>query len=68
MTGRKIGDEAAALWREVFGDAPAPPGDASEVLARLLENLPEIGYRRFTKAALVDSNIVWPAAPKPPGP
>ena len=56
--------EAEALWRAVFGPErhaeAAAVGDPSRLIERLFEQLPTVGYDRFTTPALSDGGLVWP--------
>lgn len=56
----RVGQEASALWTEVFGSPPDPTGDTGALMQRLIEGLPSLGYDRFTTPALQDCALVWP--------
>lgn len=56
----RVGQEASALWAEVFGSAPDSAVDAASLMQRLIESLPSVGYDRFTTPALQDSDLIWP--------
>lgn len=58
---QKIHEEATALWRELFGETPAASTEASALLDRLMESLPEKGYDRLR------SPFLRPAAVSSPG-
>lgn len=56
----RVGQEASALWTEVFGSPPEAAEDAASLMLRVIEGLPSLGYDRFTTPALQDSDLVWP--------
>jgi hypothetical protein len=62
MTTRdeKVADEAAALWREVFGVAPPAKADGPAVLADITRRLPELRYDRIRSPYLRPSLITYP--------
>lgn len=57
---KRAGQEASALWTELFGSPPETDTDTSSLIQRLIENLPSLSYDRFTTPALQDSDLVWP--------
>ncbi|MFC3071369.1 hypothetical protein [Phenylobacterium soli] len=59
MTGRdqKVYEEAAALWREVFGEPPPIRADGATLLDVVMKALPEKGYERMTSPWLRSSQI-----------
>jgi hypothetical protein len=62
MSGRdaKIYREAAALWRELFGEAPPTAADARSILEMITRRLPESSYERLRSPHLRASSITWP--------
>ncbi len=61
MDGRnsKIYEEAAALWRELYGEAP-PVRDGVQLLDIITQSLPETGYHRIRSPYLRPSTITGP--------
>jgi hypothetical protein len=61
MTTRddRISEEALALWREMFGDAP-PAADGPALLEIIASALPEVGYDRISSPHLRPSLISRP--------
>jgi hypothetical protein len=64
MTGRddRIYEEAAALWREVFGEPPPIRADGGTMLDLILKTLPDRGYERMASPFLRPSQISGPKA------
>lgn len=62
MKGRedRIYEEAAALWREVFGEPPPIRSDGAQMLDLILQNLPDRGYDRMASPYLRPSQISQP--------
>ncbi|MDD3838448.1 MAG: hypothetical protein WCY15_12920 [Phenylobacterium sp.] len=62
MDGRKerIAREAAALWREVFGQTPDPAADGSDLLDALMQRLEPKHYERLNRPHLRDAELVFP--------
>jgi len=62
MSGRdkKMYDEAAALWREVFGEPPPIRADAATLLDMIMKSLPEKRYERIASPYLRPSQISSP--------
>jgi hypothetical protein len=62
MDGRekRIYQEAAALWREVFHEPPPQRADGAWMLDMIARKLPEKPYERITSPYLRPSNISWP--------
>ncbi|MET0272176.1 MAG: hypothetical protein ABW360_04225 [Phenylobacterium sp.] len=58
----RIYEEAAALWRQVFGEAP-PRADGAAMLDIIMRSLPEQTYDRLRTPHMRPSNIAWPTAP-----
>jgi hypothetical protein len=56
----RIAEEAAALWREVFGGAPPPKTDASAMLQIITGALPDLKYDRMRSPHLRPSQISRP--------
>jgi hypothetical protein len=55
----KIAREAAALWRELYGEAP-PPTDGGSLLDMICARIPAAGYNRLANPYLRPSNIAYP--------
>jgi hypothetical protein len=64
MTGRdeQIYEEAAALWRELFGGSPPSPADGGLILDIVMQRLPEARYDGFASPHLRPSQISSPRA------
>lgn len=62
MSGRdeKIYEEAAALWRELFGEPPPVRADSATLLDRITKGLPERPYERLASPFLRPSQIKGP--------
>lgn len=62
MNGRdeRIHEEAAALWRELFGEPPPIRADGPMMLDIITKSLPERGYERMTSPHLRPSQIAGP--------
>lgn len=62
MTGRdqKIYEEAAALWRSLYGEPPPREADGSMILNLILCDLPESDYARLATPHLRATNITFP--------
>lgn len=58
----KIAEEAAALWREVFGGPPPPATDGAAMLGIITGALPEVTYDRMRSPYLRPSQITRPRA------
>jgi hypothetical protein len=56
----RITEEAAALWRAVFGEPPPARADGSELLGMITGSLPEVAYDRMTSPFLRASQISRP--------
>jgi hypothetical protein len=62
----RIAEEAAALWRELFGAAP-PPADGPSMLKVITGRLPDVRYDRLRSPFLRPSMIARPRSRgKPP--
>ncbi|MBL8554423.1 MAG: hypothetical protein JNL41_09110 [Phenylobacterium sp.] len=55
----RIYEEAAALWRQLYGEPP-PAGDAAAILDGILGDLPREAYSRLATDHLRPSNIAFP--------
>jgi hypothetical protein len=57
----RIYEEAADLWRQLYGEPP-PQGDGATILGRILGELPEPDYDRLATPHLRSANIAFPKA------
>jgi len=62
MPGRddKIYEEAAALWRQLYGEPPPAAADGAVILDLILHDQPATGYERLATPHLRRSNITFP--------
>lgn len=60
---QRIHDEAAALWREVFGRPPPVRVGGPRLLEILMSDLAELSYDRLRSPHLRPSTIVGPGQP-----
>lgn len=62
MPGRdeKIYEEAAALWRQLYGEPPPAAADGSDILNLIVGGLPDADYERMATPHLRRSEIVFP--------
>jgi hypothetical protein len=62
MSGRdkQMYDEAAALWRELFGEPPPARADACALFDVIMRRLPEKRYERMASPYLRPSQISSP--------
>jgi hypothetical protein len=62
MNGRdqRIYEEAAALWRELFGEPPPVRADGGTMLEAIMRSLPERRYERMASPHLRPSQISQP--------
>lgn len=62
MNGRdeRIQEEAAALWRELFGEPPPIRADGGTLLDIITKSLPERDYDRLASPYLRPSQIARP--------
>ena len=69
MDGRedKIYEEAAALWRELFGEPPPVRAEGGALLDVIMKSLPERSYDRLASPHLRPAQIAGPAAASQPG-
>jgi hypothetical protein len=63
---QKIYEEASALWRELFGEAPPIRADGAMMLDVIMKSLPERSYERLASPHLRPSQIRGPKAFKNP--
>jgi hypothetical protein len=56
--------EAAALWRELHGDAAPPPADSEALLEIIMGGLPAVDYERLCSPWLRPSTISGPKTRK----
>lgn len=65
MEGRedRIYEEAAALWRELFGEPPPIRSDGGMMLDVIMKSLPEKRYDRMASPHLRPTQISGPRAP-----
>jgi len=57
---QRIYEEAAALWRQLYGEPPPQEADGSMVLGLLLGKLPDADYNRLATPHLRPSAITFP--------
>jgi hypothetical protein len=60
MRDQRIYDEAAALWRQVFGEPPPIRADGAMMLDIIMRSLPEQTYDRLRTPQLRPANIAFP--------
>ena len=56
----RIYDEVAALWRQIYGEAPPRGADSAAMLDRIMAGLPEAAYQRLVSPHLRPSTITMP--------
>jgi hypothetical protein len=56
----RIYEEAVALWRRLYGDAPPREAAGSEILGMIVGGLPDADYNRIQTPHLRPSNITFP--------
>ncbi len=56
----RIYEEAAALWRELYGDTPPRADDGRAVLDAIMRDLPALGYDRLRSPYLRPRDVVMP--------
>lgn len=61
---QRIYDEAAALWREVFGRPPPVRVGGPQLIAIITKNLGEASYDRLRSPHLRPSTIAGPKQPR----
>ena len=59
---QSIQDEAAALWRELFGEPPPIRADGATLLDVIMKSLPERNYERLASPYLRPSQVRGPGA------
>ena len=66
MDGReeRIYEEAAALWRELHGDAEPAVRSGAQILELITGTLPDLGYDRICSPYLRPSTITGPKTRK----
>lgn len=52
--------EAAALWRELYGEPPPAEADAGEMLDIMLRRMPAISYDRLSSPYMHRAAVSWP--------
>lgn len=57
---KKIYEEAAALWRSLYGEPPPREADGAMILDLILEGLPESSYARLATPHLRPTSITFP--------
>ncbi|MBX3483620.1 hypothetical protein [Phenylobacterium sp.] len=55
----RIYEEAAALWRQLYGEPP-PAGGGAELLDLIVGGLPDPSYSRLATPHLRPANICFP--------
>jgi len=60
---QRIYEEAAALWRELFGEPPPRDADGMAMLDMITHGLGETPYERLRSPFLRPSTIVGPGQP-----
>lgn len=58
----RIRQEAAALWRELFGEPPPISADGAMMLDIITRSLPDTRYDRLTSPYLREGSISRPRA------
>ena len=61
---QRIYEEAAALWREVYGKPPPVRVGGPRLLEILMSDLGEVSYERLRSPHLRPSTIVGPGQPR----
>ena len=61
---QRIYEEAAALWREVFGEPPPARADGPALLAIITRSLGDTSYERLRSPFLRPSTIAGPGQPR----
>ena len=61
---QRIYEEAAALWREVFGEPPPVRADGPTMLGIITRSLGDASYERMQSPFLRASTITGPGRPK----
>lgn len=61
---KRIYEEAAALWRELFHEPPPSRADPQVILDLIVHNVGAASYERLRSPYLRPSTIVGPAQPR----
>ena len=56
----RVYEEAAALWRELYGEPPPIRADGGMMLDVIMRSLPDVSYERLRSPHLRPSNMAWP--------
>jgi hypothetical protein len=56
----RIYEEAAALWRQLYGEPPPSDADGGALLDSIMGRLPETGYNRLATPHLRNTTITFP--------
>jgi hypothetical protein len=56
----RIEAEAAALWRELYGEPPPAEAEAGDMLDLMLQRMPAISYDRLNSPFMHRSGVSWP--------
>ncbi|WP_041372924.1 hypothetical protein [Phenylobacterium zucineum] len=56
----RIYEEAAALWRALYGEPPPITADGGTMLDIIMRTLPEAGYERLRTPHLRPTDVVMP--------
>lgn len=56
----RIQEEAAALWRELFGEPPPIAAEGEVMLDVIMRSLPEMSYDRLRSPHIRPTNITLP--------
>lgn len=56
----RIYEEAVALWRQLYGDAPPHQAAGSEILGMIVGGLADADYNRIQTPHLRPTNITFP--------
>jgi hypothetical protein len=57
---KRIYEEAAALWRSLYGEPPPREADGAMILDLIVKKTPDAGYGRLASPHLRASNITFP--------
>lgn len=56
----RIYEEAAALWRQLYGEPPPREAGGTDILGMIVGGLPDADYNRLQTPHLRPSNITFP--------
>lgn len=56
----RIDEEAAALWRQLYGEAPPSGARGSDLLGLIVGGLPDTDYNRIQTPHLRPNTITFP--------